>query len=533
MLSWLLGCAFHVPAPIAGEPVALPLVAQAADRERPYTILDDDLWFVDTGASRTTCDAAHVAALGLRARPTLRRSWGEVGSVPIRRVVLRDVTIGGWTFRRLPCAVRDLASTSSIPMRPDDPVAGVLGANLFRHFVVELDLGERSLRLHDAPPAALADVLDAGVRLRRERGVGPRLVAELVVDGAAIDVVVDTGADKTYLPLTTGEVEARYTAERQGTGPGGARLTEVVIRAVDGATIGGRPVPLRRYLYRRGRPGLLGMDALAFTRVLVDAPGRRLAWVEGPAPPLLVGEEARRALLEADPTRDGRRRLAAWELDHGDPARALDLYAAVEDAPGRLGALLRLGMWDEARSAGRDPALAGRFEARLVGAVEAGGDPGLFRAASPLVDERWADLTSVRDQLWAVRHGATPDEVGRGPHGALLRSLAEDAVAPGSAIVACALVPPLVDLDGVRLAVACGQHARALAALTTLEPLLPVRSPTAAAARADWLDVFALLAEAMGAPDDAAAALDQALRLAPYESYLHLRRVELRRGVGR
>lgn len=271
----------------------LPLVAQAADRHRPYTLVDERLWFVDTGASRTTCDDDLVAALDLVARPTLRRSWGEVGSVPLRRVVLRDVTIGGWTFRRLPCAVRDLATTSSIPFDPADPVAGVLGANLFRHFVVELDAGERSLRLHDPDAAASRDLLASAVRLRRERGVGPRLVARLDVDGGTVDVIVDTGADQTYLPLTTGAELARYSAERQGTGPGGARVAEVLIREVRHAAIDGRALPLRRYIYRRGRPGLLGMDALRFTRLVVDARGRRLAWVEGAAAPLPVVDEAR------------------------------------------------------------------------------------------------------------------------------------------------------------------------------------------------------------------------------------------------
>jgi hypothetical protein len=514
----------------------LPLVAQSADRERPYTIVDDRLWFVDTGASRTTCDDGLVAALGLTARPTLRRSWGEVGSVPLRRVVLRDVTIGGWTFRRLPCAVRDLASTSSIPVDPADPVAGVLGANLFRHFVVDLDAGERALRLHAADAVQdlggdVAEMLREGVALRRERGVGPRLVAALEVDGVALDVIIDTGADRTYLPLTTGAVEARYTAERQGTGPGGARLTEVVIRGVVTATIGGRALPLRRYLYRRARPGLLGMDALQFTRVVVDAPGRRLAWVPGAPPPLLVGDEARRALLEADPSADGRRRLAAWELAHGDPARALDLYAALGDVPARLGALLRLGAWEEARVLGGEPTVAGRFEARLVGAVEAGGDPDLFDGDA-IVARRWADLDSVRDQLWAVRQGATAADVGRGPWGALLQALAAEAGAPGTATLPCATVPEPHDLDGVRLVVACGQAARALAALPALEPRGGRQSPAGAAARADWLDVFAVLREAMGAPAEAASALDQALRLAPYDAYLHVRRVEMRRRTG-
>ncbi len=276
-------------------------MAPEADAGRPYTLVDDRLWFVDTGASRTTCDDDFVASLGVKARPTLLRAHGEVGSVPIRLAVLRDVTIGGWTFRRLPCAVRDLATTSSLPDDPDEPVAGILGANLFRAFVVDLDFARGRLHLREDVPTGFAD----GVVLRRERTVGPRLLAPLEVDGERVDVVIDTGADRTYLPLESGEEVARYAAERQGTGPGGATAVEVVIRAVDHARIAGRPVPLRRYVYRRGRPGLLGMDALGVSRVVLDARARRLAWEDGPTPSFPPPDEARRTASGSEIERAG------------------------------------------------------------------------------------------------------------------------------------------------------------------------------------------------------------------------------------
>ncbi len=292
MFGWLLACAFHVPAPAAGAMVPLALVAPREDPRRPYTLLADRLWFVDTGATRTTCDDDFVAALGVPVLPTGARVRGEVGAVKLRRTVLHDVEVGGWVFARLPCAVRDLGSTSSLPEIPGDPVVGILGANLLRHFVVDLDRAGAALRLH-ADTAALPVALQRGVRLGREHGLGGRRVAPLEVDGARRTVVIDTGADRTYLRAGTGAVLARYAGERRGTGPGGARAVEVVIRSVETATLRGMPLPLRDYVVRRGSPGLLGMDALGAARVVIDMRRGRLARVEGVAPPFATVLEGR------------------------------------------------------------------------------------------------------------------------------------------------------------------------------------------------------------------------------------------------
>ncbi len=258
--------------------MALPLVAPKEDARRPYTIIDGELWFVDTGASRTTCDDTWVAAHDRVAETTPFRSQGEAGSVALGRVVLHNWTVGGWTFPVVPCAVRDLGTTSSLPELEDTPIAGILGANLFRSLVVDFRFAERTLLLG-------REGSGEGARLRWERGVGPRLIADLVVDGTHIAAVVDSGADRTYLPLVTGPELQRYEGARQGTGPAGAVTVEVVIRGVDAATIDGERVELSRYIFRAGRTGLLGMDVLGRARVVVDARRRRLRWEQGDAPP--------------------------------------------------------------------------------------------------------------------------------------------------------------------------------------------------------------------------------------------------------
>lgn len=275
----LAACAFHVPPPAAGEPAALAFSLVAEDPERLYVKVDDALWFVDTGASRTTCDDDWVAAQGLPARWVPAWSRGRVGTVPVRRTMLRDVEVGGWTFTRLPCAVRDLGETSSLP---DDPrIAGVLGANVFRHFVVELDFRYGRMALREGGR-------DAGTPLTREWGLGPRLLVEVDVDGERVLAVVDTGASHTHLPLTTGPVVRHYRGTRRGTGPGGRMQAEVIVRGADEVRIADQELPIGGYVQTDRAPGLLGLDALDVRLVEVDFVHRRLRlepWEELPTVP--------------------------------------------------------------------------------------------------------------------------------------------------------------------------------------------------------------------------------------------------------
>jgi predicted aspartyl protease len=106
--------------------------------------------------------------------------------------------------------------------------------------------------------------------------VGPRLVADLVVDGVKVRAVVDTGAADTYLSLTTGKVLDSYASVIQGTGPGGSAPSQVVIRSVDAVTTDGVPLAFDRFIERAGDTGLLGMSAFGRRRIVVDFPHARL-----------------------------------------------------------------------------------------------------------------------------------------------------------------------------------------------------------------------------------------------------------------
>ncbi len=261
----LAGCAFRVPAPVTGATVDLPRVRPVVADPRPYVADAGRTWFVDTGAARTTCDDDFVAALGLVPRESASSAVGQVATVPVKRVVLRDVTLGGWTFARLPCAVRDLATTSSVAAVPEAPVAGIMGANLLRHFALELDDGAARLRRHR--------ITVGGARLRPERGLGPRLVVDVRAGAVRTTAVVDTGADRTYLPVAEGPVVDTWRGTRSATG--GQRVVEVEERG-GAVVLDGMPAAIGRWIVHDDN-GLLGMDALgAGTLLVVDWPARRL-----------------------------------------------------------------------------------------------------------------------------------------------------------------------------------------------------------------------------------------------------------------
>lgn len=286
MFAWAFACAWHVPRP-EGAAEALRLVPRSGEN-RPFIEIDGRIWLLDTGYSRTTCDDALVTELGERTTAG-GAAHGEVGVVKVGRAVLDDVEIGGWAFRRLPCAVRDLQTTSSV----GQGVVGVLGSNVLRHFRVELHFDEGAVWLDRGDMTRP----EAAARLQPEAGFGNRRTAWLEVDGTRVPVVVDTGADRTYLPLHQGEEIARYTGIRQGTGPQGEVELEVVFRKVESARIDELALPVASYVERprkpcfpggpawlpeawtqgecpmtsdRGRAGLLGMDALGGRRLYVD-----------------------------------------------------------------------------------------------------------------------------------------------------------------------------------------------------------------------------------------------------------------------
>jgi hypothetical protein len=277
---------FPKPRPVYGEEaVALPMVDVPGDPLRLYVrvndpVLGDRVFFLDTAFSRTTCDDHLAQDLGLETERTLRRSYGELGSVRLERLDLPPFELGGHTIPDLHCAVRDLDTTSSVASSEERPIAGVLGANLLGRFVVVIDPRERTVTLLDPERHGLEEGPGV-VRLRLERGIGPRVRFPLWVDGREAWPLLDTGATRSHLDAE--RLGLPLIAEREGTarasGSTNQELTTFRIHAAENIELAGHSVGSLRIIDRpKGpcTPGLAGQDVLGMYRLTIDTRHRLL-----------------------------------------------------------------------------------------------------------------------------------------------------------------------------------------------------------------------------------------------------------------
>lgn len=290
---------FPAPQVAYAEPARpLQLVSHPRDGERWYVVVEDEAWgprlfFLDTGFSRTTCDDDFVEELGLSSLPTLTRSRGALGSVPLRIAHLPDFSLGDHRVKDLACAVRDLGSTSSIPADAEVRVAGVIGANLLERFRLEVDPARLFVRLSE-PSLAVGDY-ERGHRVAREWAVGHRRVAVLELDGNTTRAVVDTGASSTH--VDTRGMDLDKVVEREAvvfaTGPGGRAVQVQAWYRVERLEVAGRvngPLLVKQRDAPPWRPGLLGLDVLGSHRLVLE-PARNTLYLERVKPaPLPVWE---------------------------------------------------------------------------------------------------------------------------------------------------------------------------------------------------------------------------------------------------
>lgn len=267
-----LACAFR-GVEVEHAPVTeLELVRVRGD-QRLFVAVDngwgESIWFLDTGYSDTTCDQDWVESIGVQHRATVYSSHG-VGWVRLRKAKLPAFELGQHQVTALPCAVRHLPETSSVP----EGVAGVLGTNLLREFVVEIDRTDGVLRLHD--PEHWSG--EADFELKRELGT-IRLRAPVTLDGVTTWPVLDTGATSSWLRaerMGLPELEPRHLMVT-GTGSGGPQHQVVRVFGADSASIGSLDSgPLQVYEREsRFRDPLLGMDLVGRYDLVLDYPERQ------------------------------------------------------------------------------------------------------------------------------------------------------------------------------------------------------------------------------------------------------------------
>ena len=304
-LAPLVGACHHLPpyptprVSYGAAPIELPRVQLPEDRSRLYVLIEtgsmgEQLWFFDTGYSHTTCDAAALAEEGVPTRKTLSTTRGELGKVRLEAATLPDMELGGHTVHKTRCAVRDLPGTSSIPAGPGYIVTGVLGTNVLRRFIVEVDPAAGVVRLHEPGTLTLAEP----IRLRREGVLGPRLMAPASLDGLETWLILDYGAAGTYLDAE--RLGLPLTREQpgvwRGTGGNNTSARTLQIHHVESVSFGPVETSPIDVIHRdRGlfAPGLLGMDVLGELHLFIDYPNRAAsATVVEPRPLPVVGSEA-------------------------------------------------------------------------------------------------------------------------------------------------------------------------------------------------------------------------------------------------
>lgn len=247
-------------------------------------------WFlVDTGANRSALDARVARALDLpdEGGTTVEGTGGvaQVSSTTVPRFTLGRVTM------RLSPTVSDL---SGLAGPEGEPVAGILGSDLFGDRVLTFDFERGRLALGPASEAArTAAACGRSAPMRDDNGI-PRLAGEL--DGRPVELRYDSGAGIFESPhLSINLSQPQHAAALDGRDPGEP------LQVLGGSGTGGAvrlPVyraerfrlgriewaeprliiqPPQGYFARPEAVGFLGNAAFRpFGLVVVDYPGGRL-----------------------------------------------------------------------------------------------------------------------------------------------------------------------------------------------------------------------------------------------------------------
>lgn len=363
----------HVHVELIRPAPGAPRIFVAAELPDQSTVL----FLVDTGADTSVLSPSVAQRLGMRTRP-----GGEIVGIS------RAAQVG---FGTLPwVGLGDLrvpnveVAVGLPPPREGDlglPVVGILGNNVWSHFLVEIDYRADELILHKPgsrpmPKGSAPMRFDRGhihtpIRLFSPDGT-PALSTVLALDTGAPDIVLLGGDDHEVTAPYTEGLEPVLGVTSSTSGPWSAHLRRTRRFEVGAVEVGGMKARLDsevRWLdYDRSATasrlsvrGLIGHEVFEGRRVFLDYAGRRFAM--RPSPRASAPSVAWRDLIDDE--------MARYR---DDPAHLLDmarLWLAVgdeEQAAACLAALLAL----------KDPSVTSQHRpARLLAADlrRAAGDP--------------------------------------------------------------------------------------------------------------------------------------------------------------
>lgn len=154
------------------------------DRARPFVL--------DTGAPVSALRESIAAELGLPHQPiALDQISGATGRPFQERVTVPAVTLGGLTLHDVPFLILPRSHAA------DATMAGLIGADLFAAYDLELDFARHRLAFWPAGSCRPPDMASLPIEVGRSEHV----TVPLALDGAAMDGLIDTGAAQSLLRL--------------------------------------------------------------------------------------------------------------------------------------------------------------------------------------------------------------------------------------------------------------------------------------------------------------------------------------------
>jgi predicted aspartyl protease len=152
----------------------------------------------DTGAERTILTAAAAKRLGVEPHYEYARRMRSLGgAVASGDAMLRSLDLGGMALRDF----RVLVGSVSLPTVAGKPLDGLLGADFFTSFEVDLDLEHRRVILYQPPPCPISAPAWSApyATIKANRSLHDRLFFPVSLDGHKLAALIDTGAQLTAL----------------------------------------------------------------------------------------------------------------------------------------------------------------------------------------------------------------------------------------------------------------------------------------------------------------------------------------------
>ncbi len=237
---------------------------------------------IDTGAADSMITPQAAAQLGLRPIKDYPRSamvGGVDGGAFFEIDQVHTMVLGGVTYRNI--AVWQSALNGRLGRPSEEPVAGIIGADLLAHYDVALDEPGSTLRLYTAPsgcgriaPPDAATNPTRWTTVPFELGDGDALLVQVMVNGQPIRAMLDTGAGGTLLnPAVARRIGLATAGNALRIGGIGEDSLSGTRQRAASLSIGGvtlKDVPL--LVATQDVPGLRGADMLLGASLLTHVP---------------------------------------------------------------------------------------------------------------------------------------------------------------------------------------------------------------------------------------------------------------------